>query len=209
MAMAPTNTESPEAERPAWGRWWGYGLLAVWAVVGVLGAGSLAVSHTAPMPGADDETRLVQAVSAHRTGAGRPLLVHVIAAGCSCTKRLFDHLVARGPFAGADELVVFVGNDPSAQKAAEARGFRFVTVTAEELGERYALESAPVLVVLDRDGAMRYVGGYFDNPAAVDPKDVGLYTKLAKGEPAEPLPVFGCAVSEELQRAVDPLGVVY
>jgi hypothetical protein len=180
--------------------------LAVWALVGLLGIGSLAVSHTVALPPPDEETKITMAALSLRRAPDKAFVVHVIYAGCSCTQRLFYHLLKRGPRPGIDELVLFVGEDDARRKAAEARGFAFKTVSAEQLATRFGLESAPVLLVFDRKGAMRYVGGYFDGPAAAYPLDERV---IAQGAAASPLPVYGCAVSRKLQQAVDPLGIVY
>jgi hypothetical protein len=194
-----------EARRP----WLGYALLAAWALAGVIGMGSLAVSHTVALPAPTEEAKLAAAALDLRPAPGKPFLLHVIFGGCSCTRRLFAHLLKRGPLPGTQEAILFVGEDAEKRKAAEARGFRFTTTTAEALAARFGLEEAPVLLVFDPQGTLRYVGGYFDNPAAVTARDERVYGQVGKGEVAAPLPVYGCAVSRKLQKAVDPLGIVY
>ncbi len=211
MAPPPIDTVGEAAPVPPriWQRRLGYALIAVWLVVGFIGIGSLAVNHTTSMPPPDDETKLTRAILAHRRHAGTTFVAHVIASDCSCTKRLFDHLLVRGAFPGVDEVVVFVGDDPAKQRAAESRGFGFSTVSAGALATHYALESAPVLLVFDAAGTMRYVGGYFDSPKALLPLDETIYAQVVNGKAPRSLPVFGCAVSPSLRKAVDPLGIVY
>jgi hypothetical protein len=184
-------------------------LLAAWAVLTLLAIASLAVSHTAAMPEPTRGERLAAAALALRQDPARPFLVHVISARCSCTERLFAHLVGRGAFPGTGEAVLFVGEDATKRAAAARAGFRFLSVSAEDLAARLELEAAPVLLAFDAAGRMRYAGGYFNHPSAIFPQDAGLHAELAQGATPKPLPVYGCAVSPRLQKKVDPLGIVY
>lgn len=191
----------PAPARP----WIGYALLALWALAGVAGLGTLAVSHTVALPPPDEEARLTAALMALRTRPAQPLVVDVVAAGCSCTDRLIKHLLARGPAPGAEELLLYVGDDPALRAAFTARGFGFATVSPDDLAPRFDLDAAPVLLTFDRSGRLDYVGGYFDNPSALSPLD----ERVLAGAVTTPLPVYGCAVSPRLKKAVDPLGIVY
>jgi hypothetical protein len=183
----------------------GYGLLAIWALVGLVGIGSLAVSHTVALPPPDEATKIATAALLLQRDPDKAFVVHVIYADCSCTQRLFAHLLKRGPRPAHEELILFVGRDTRKQEAAEARGYRFQATTNDQLASRFGLESAPVLMVFDRKHEMRYIGGYFDSPAA----QLSLDEKILDQPATSPLPVFGCAVSPKLQKTVDPLGIVY
>jgi hypothetical protein len=184
-------------------------LLAGWALLTLLAIASLAVSHTAAMPEPAKGGRLAGAALALRQDPARPFLVHVISARCSCTERLFAHLMERGAFPGSREIVLFVGEDAARQAAAERAGFRYLALSAEDLAGRFDLEAAPVLLAFDAGGRMRYAGGYFNHPSAIFPQDAGIHAELAQGATPKPLPVYGCAVSPRLQKKVDPLGIVY
>ena len=184
-------------------------LLAVWAGLALLAIASLAVSHTAAMPEPTRGERLSAAALALRQDPARPFLLHVISARCSCTERLFTHLLERGPFPGTAEVVLFVGEDAAKRAAAERAGFRYLALSAEDLAGRFALEAAPVLLAFDAAGRMRYAGGYFSHPSAIFPQDAGIHAELVQGATPRPLPVYGCAVSPDLQKKVDPLGIVY
>ena len=183
--------------------------IVVWIVVVSLALGSLGVSHLAALPKPDDEARVARAALALRRDPSRDFVVHVIYAGCSCTARLFAHLVERKPFPGAAELILFVGDDNTKREAAERAGYSFRSVTSDELASEFGLEVAPVMLAFDTTGALRYVGGYFDKPAARSALDGQIRQRILDGASPDPLPVFGCAVSTRLQRKVDPLGVVY
>lgn len=187
----------------------GWALIGAWLLLSLIGIASLGVSHTAPMPGPTPEERLTSALLALRDRPRMPFLVHVIYARCSCTERLFKHLVERKALPDLAETILFVGDDPGKQERARAAGYRFATVTPAELKQRYDLEAAPVLFAFTGDGRLAYAGGYFDKPAAVVALDERIISGVEHGGQPDPLPVYGCAVSAELQKSVDPLGIVY
>jgi hypothetical protein len=189
--------------------WIGKSLLAGWIVVTLVGLAALSVKHMASLPEPEDEALLSRAMLQLRQGSNDNFLVHVIYAECSCARALFAHLVARRPFPGAEEAVLFVGADPNKRETAERAGFTFTTVSAQELARRFGLEAAPVLIVFDSAGRLRYAGGYYAHPATITPLDERIYAQLATGANVEPLPVFGCAVSSRLQTSLNPLGAVY
>jgi len=184
-------------------------LIVAWLGLSLVGIASLGVSHTAPMPRPSPEQRLTRALLDLRARTKEPFLVHVIYARCSCTERLFKHLVERRALAGMDEEIVFVGEDDAKKARARAAGYRFTTVTPAELESRFGLQVAPVLFAFTPEGRLAYAGGYFDRPAAVVALDQRIVSDVEHGVDAQPLPVYGCAVSPELQKSVDPLGIVY
>jgi thioredoxin-related protein len=182
-------------------------LLGGWLIVVMLGLATLSLGHIAAMPG--PEARLAREALALRPAPGRSLFVHVISAGCTCTERLFSHLTQRARFQGADEVVLFVGDDEAKRGAAERAGLGFVTTSAAELSSRFGVDAAPLLIAFDAAGRLSYLGGYYNHPSTLFPLDETIQTQLAQGAAPKPLPVFGCAVSAQLQKSVDPLGIVY
>ncbi len=189
--------------------WLGKLLLAGWVIVTLAGLAFLSLGHIAAMPAPDGEARLTRELLALRRDPSRSFFVHVIYAGCSCTERLFGHLTGRARFPGADELVLFVGEDPAKRLSAERAGLRFVTASPSDLAARYGIEAAPVLIAFDAAGRLRYLGGYYNHPSTIFPLDEKIHAQLAQGAAPQPLPVFGCAVSPRLQDSVDPFGIVY
>jgi hypothetical protein len=206
--MAPTSTDRRGffSNKKSW---LGKALLAGWAVLTMVGLASMALPHMAAMPEPGDQARLVRELLALRRDPARSFYVHVIYAGCSCTARLFAHLTKRARFADADEIVLFIGEDPAKRRAAESAGLRFTTASPAVLAERYGIEAAPVLVAFNAGGRLTYVGGYYNHPSTIFPLDEKIHAQLAQGAAPAPLPVFGCAVSPRLQESVDPLGIVY
>lgn len=184
-------------------------LLAIWVLLALVGIGSLAVNHSRALPGPETAvgTRLLGLRP--RDAASRPFRIHVIPDGCSCTRRLLEHLLAQGPFSGNRELILFAGEQPAWARAAAARGFAWHAIGPEALARDYGIEAGPVLLAYDASGRLDYLGGYFDHPAAREPRDQALQARLLRGERPEPLPIFGCAVSPRLRRSLDPLGLVY
>ena len=189
--------------------WIGKSMLAGWIVVTLVGVATLSIKHMASLPVPADEALLSRAMLQLRRNSSRNFLVHVIYAECSCSRALFAHLLARRPFQSAEEAILFVGADPNKRESAKRAGFTFTTVSAEELAFRFGLEAAPVLIVFDSAGQLRYAGGYYDHPATITPLDEKIYGQVAKGAKVEPFPVFGCAVSARLQESLSPLGAVY
>src|SRR6266481_5807026 len=125
--------------------WIGKSMLAGWMVVTLVGLAALSVKHMVSFP-EPDEALLSRAMLQLRRRSSENFLVHVIYAECSCSRALFAHLVARRPFPGAEETVLFVGADSSKQESAKRAGFTFTTVSAQELVFRFGLEAAPVLI---------------------------------------------------------------
>jgi len=189
--------------------WIGRSLLCGWIVVTLVGLAAISVKHMASLPEPDDEALLSRTTLKLRQRSNGNFLVHVIYAECSCARSLFTHLIARGPFPGDEELILFVGADPGKQESARRSGFEFTTISAQELVARFGLEAAPVLVIFNSAGRLRYAGGYYDHPATITPLDERIHAQLAAGAKVEPLPVFGCAVSPRLQKSLDPLRLVY
>jgi hypothetical protein len=181
---------------------------AAWFGIGLLGISSLGVSHSVPIANPPSQHGLASALLRMRT-RHVPFVVHVIYARCSCTERLFRHLVHRGAAQNIEEQILFVGDDPRKRELARRVGYRFREVTVDQVSERLGLDAAPVLFVFDANGRLTYAGGYFDRPAAVQAMDERIVTDMEHGVDAKPLPIYGCAMSAELQKAVDPLGLVY
>jgi hypothetical protein len=184
--------------------WIAWSLLAGWAILLIVVIASLSVKHLASLPRPNNYA-LLNRVLKYRRSSSLDFLVHVIYSECTCSSRLLTHLVARRPFAGTEELILFVGVDPSKEKLARNSGFEFVTVTASELLSDFGLEAAPVLVMFDSAGKLRYAAGYYDNPATVISLDEKIHVQFLAHARIEPLPIFGCAVSPQLQRSLDPL----
>lgn len=180
------------------------GGIVAWLGICLLVGGSLLAGHllTLPVPTRGDPA-LRHAIAATRTDAdrGKWLAVHVLAGTCKCSQRIVAHLIAsKRP--DIIERIVWIGDAPP-----DAPGFAVETVTPAQLKEKYDLEAAPVMVVADPTGEIRYVGGYTDRKQAADIKDLEVIAMAKTQAAVEALPAFGCAVGEALRDQLDPLGV--
>lgn len=138
---------------------------------------------------------------------------HFLYVDCPCSRRILDRFPLRSVVAGVTEQVVLVQESANCEQGLvdrlEAQGFKVATVTPPQLKQQFGIESAPLLVVVDRSGEIVYSGGYtFRKQGQVIQDDAVLET-LARGDEIESLPVFGCAVSNDLKRLTDPLGIKY
>lgn len=180
----------------------------IWAPAALVVVALLMVNHVVAMPEPSDVERLQGAVVELLGGRlERRAVVHVIYAGCSCTDGLVAHLDERGPRPDADEVVLYVGADRERQARLAARGFRVEPLPRSALEQRFALQAAPILVVIEPDGVLTYVGGYYRYPAAVHALDQEVLASLDAGKAPEAFPIFGCAVDPALARQLDPLGL--
>ena len=137
------------------------------------------------------------------------MAVHVLYAECRCSQRILDGFEAQERPPGAVEKVLLVGHHPGFEASARRLGFDLRRLEAAELKERYGIESAPLLLVVDPAGALRYAGGYTARKQGLDPQDAGVIAGLMAGRNPTELPLYGCGVSRELQEVLDPLGVRY
>ena len=192
---------------------WGIGILTVGAF--------LMAGHVVSLPTPAVASQRIEADPfPRRPGAEQRWSArHVLYQACGCSSRVLEHLLKRGARPDLNESVIFVRNQEAAPEAATLRatvaddvrrmGFRFESVTPLELEARYHIESAPLLSVFDPSGQARYVGGYTDRSGGGLIHDLDIVDKLRGGQVATKLPVFGCAISLRLQKAIDPLGLKY
>jgi hypothetical protein len=191
-----------------------FAAFAAWGVLAFVTATSLAAVHfyTLPKPEPGD-TALVKAIGSLRgkTDAKRWLAVHVLYAECRCSQRILEHLATSTRPAQVREKLLLVGDAQQRTAASELlarRGVPVIGTTADTLRARFHIESAPLLLVLDPHDVVRYAGGYSQRKQGIALLDAQIIRELvAQQRPAE-LPLFGCAVSKELQRVLDPVSVV-
>jgi hypothetical protein len=177
----------------------------------ILGA-SLLAPHVAglPVPSAGDPRvgALVRATLGP-DDRGRWVAIHLLLAGCDCSRRILAVLRARPPQPTARERVVWVGG--AADPGLRALGYDIESIGPRELSARYGVEAAPTLLIVDPRGDLRYAGGYTAHRRGPEVLDREILTALiAEPMPAPastPLPVLGCPASASLRARVDPLGL--
>ena len=166
--------------------------------------------HLQPLPVPPiDDAQLQAALASTSTPAehGRWRLLHVMYARCPCSNKIIDHLLDSARPADVVERVVIVDASDALRDRLRAGGFVVEVVDAPTLQQRYHLEAAPVLVVADDAGRVRYVGGYTERKQGPVSHDVEIVEQLRRGDRLASLPLFGCAISRTLQQAVDPLSL--
>lgn len=184
-------------------------LLGAWAALAFVVGASLMAAHayTLPKPAVADDAFVGAIDSLRERDETGWVAVHVLYAECRCSQRIFDHLLASTRPPGVKEKVLLVGEAEDFAARARARGIAVVSVTPRELAEHYRIESAPLLLVVDPDGAVRYAGGYTERKQGPEIEDIALIERVLREETTTPLPLFGCAVSERLRAILDPLGI--
>jgi hypothetical protein len=187
------------------GRIGGITLAAWFAVMVALGAGLLA-RHVVALPAPPRDQRLAASMGGLRRPdeRGKWLAVHVLYADCVCSQRIVDHLLGTERPRDWSEIVLWVGAQP-ASPALEKR-FDIRRVGSAELA-RYGIEGAPLLVVVDPAGGVRYAGGYTERKQGPVIDDLRIFESARRLDPLVSLPVFGCAVSDRLKRQLAALPI--
>lgn len=136
-------------------------------------------------------------------------VTHVLSTKCGCSKRVLLHLVARGAQQdGVRERVLLIEANDEWRDQLEHVGFEVEAIDAERLAAEVGVDAAPTVVLRRPDGSLAYSGAYAPKRAA-PPQDVELLARARAGETLEAFPLFGCAVSRELQERSDPLRLKY
>ena len=181
-------------------------VVAAWFIVVALVSASLMARHLVALPRPTHARELAAALGAFRPvgAAGSLAIVHVLYAECRCSKLVAEHLASKPRPAGVVEHVVIVGQDEALGSSLASRGFAVQFVSERQLAA-WGIEAAPLFVVLSAAGEVRYAGGYTERKQALFPRDREIVAALRAGDEVTPLPVFGCAVSNELKRTINPL----
>lgn len=198
-----------------WDRWKTYILRAVfwlWAPALVVAVASLMVGHwvALPTPEASDR-QLAAAIEASRAPKDPQhwRSLHVLYTECTCSRRILEHLLEGNRPKSVAETVVLVGYDVGLESRIIEQGFSLETVSQEELMQKYNIEAAPLLVVADPMGHVRYVGGYTGRKQGLAVQDTRIIAQLMSGARVQQLPAYGCGVSLALQETLDPLQIKY
>ena len=184
--------------------------ITIWAATMFLFVATLMVGHWASLPHPEVGERFPNIAVQDVGFNGEEIDVqafHFLYVDCPCSRRVIRHLSNRTPLDGAIENVVFVGDTLPNERIHD--GFNVELLSPVELKQRYGIESAPLLVVTDSVGTITYSGGYTSRKQGPDIQDVEIISAAVKGTAYQKLPVFGCAVSNELKSLVDPLGIKY
>jgi hypothetical protein len=185
----------------------------IWSILVFVAGTSLTAAHMYALPKpADGDPALVRAMSSLRASADRGawMAVHALYARCRCSRRILQHLVFSHRPEGVREKILLVGSLPELEPILDrisARGFEIVETDPTELRDRFHVEGVPLLLVFAPDGTLRHTGGYTERKQGPNPRDAEILEGLMAERAVPELPVFGCAVSDELRALLDPLGI--
>lgn len=160
---------------------------------------------TLPVPDPGDPG-LAEGVRSSAVG-GRWTVLHALSSECRCSGRVLDQLFATARPAGLTEVILLVGPTGDIPSRAAAHGFRFESLTAQELTDRYSIPAVPLLVVADPAGIVRYSGGYTARKQGPQIEDLDVIAALREGRDISELPLYGCPVNTALKASIDPIGI--
>lgn len=169
-----------------------------WLVIAIGLGGLLTLLHEGPLP-------LPEA----RPGGLTPTwtMTHGLALRCPCSRRVVDHLLARGASAEVVERVLLVDPKPEVEAGLTKAGFLVEAVEGESLAQR-GFVAVPGLVIRSPDGDVAYAGAHAPKRSGpID--DLSLLSAARAGASPKPFAVLGCAISQALNARVDPLALKY
>lgn len=139
---------------------------------------------------------VAQAHSGLAQRTGRWHAIHILGSECPCSARVAAYLSQRARFTGLDERVIQVGDEPDTEQNLQQAGWAVEKWSAERVRDYYGALSAPLLIIVDPDGVIRYGGGYSLHSDARDGfHDAEIWTALQAGKDVERLPAYGCALT--------------
>jgi hypothetical protein len=187
-------------------RFFPYLIFTISILLSVLLGSSLTALHTPFRAERAGAARLAAELASGRCWRA----VHVLSASCQCSSGVAEHLLARGPIPDLREEVLLAGDDKELIARLSRAGFRTLTVTGDQLAQKYGIAGAPWLLLISPTGEIAYQGGYAsDAGARTGYQDARIWMQVRQGKSPEALPVFGCALGKRLQRTLDPLALKY
>jgi hypothetical protein len=130
---------------------------------------------------------------ARRTG--RWHAVYILGSDCSCSRRLVKHLCARDRRPGIDEQIISVDKDGAADPDLRVAGFPAERWQAARVRDVYGALSAPLLVIVDPFGEIRYSGGVSRRSDFRDGfHELEIWSAIQAGREVARYPVYGCAL---------------
>jgi hypothetical protein len=173
--------------------------VAVWFGVMLVVGAALLARHIVVLPMPAKDQKLAASLTVFRAPQAHDkwLAVHVLYSECRCSQRVVAHLISTARPNNWDEVVLWVGAlapDPELEKR-----YHVEKLSSTALA-RLGIDAAPLLIVLDPHDRLRYAGGYSDRKQGPVIDDLRIFADAQHAGVIASLPVFGCAVSERLQR---------
>lgn len=140
--------------------------------------------------------------------SGQLAVYHILGSQCKCSKKIAAYLAESKRPSSAKEIIVSVDGHLGNEATLVEKGFIVQQISAVELKEQFNLDSAPVMLVNNRWGKLKYTGGYkkWDDS---EYRDLEILNRLNLDEDVAAYPVFGCALSSSLKNSIDPFKIKY
>jgi thioredoxin-related protein len=188
----------------------GTAALLLWVPLVVYPITMFTASHILTLPVPKDQFKLRDAMRGLNPDSEGWTAIHTLMSGCNCSSDVGKHLLQRGRVSElASETVLLIDAKDEEAKDFEAKGFQTKRLKSQELVEVFGLEAAPSMVILNPDREVAYLGGYYARSARTEALDLKVIADLKRDGYAKALPLFGCAVGERLQTALDPSKLKY
>ncbi len=108
------------------------------------------------------------------------------------------------------EHVLLIGKNAALSHRLSKAGFTITDISEENIARHYQLHGVPWLILQQPGGKIRYAGGYSAEPRPeAEYQDLAIWEALKAGIQPQPLPAYGCAVTAQLKRRIDPFGLKY
>ena len=181
----------------------GMGLIFLWIVAVTIVMGRIGLLHNLSF--FPDKN-----IIAHKSTGPLWTMTHVLGKGCKCSDLVYKYLLKRGPSPDLVENVILLGEVPEYRSGLEKRGFRVTERNPREIASEKAV-GVPFLLITSAKGEGVYAGGYASS--MIEERtlllDLKILHSLRDGKNAAELPIFGCAVSQRMQKLIDPLELKY
>ncbi|MEZ6117923.1 MAG: hypothetical protein R3C28_15310 [Pirellulaceae bacterium] len=183
--------------------------LLVWLSAMSLVTASLMVSHWVPLPPPEVDSPDLAVKLGQANTAPTWRAFHFLYSDCPCSRRVLRKILERSPMDDVVERIVLVGSANEWETRIRDLGYEFDGLNSVELESNYGIRAVPSLVVVSAAGDIRYSGGYTARKQGPDIADQRIIQSVLAGNDIESFPVYGCAVTKDLQVLVDPLGLKY
>lgn len=132
---------------------------------------------------------------AARLANGHWQAVYVLGERCPCSSRVARYLMTRPPLGGGEQFILQVGSEPETEAGLLQAGWQLRRRPPETARDDYGAQSAPLFVIVDPQGEVRYRGGLSRRSDSRDGfHDREIWDALRAGRVVKPLPAYGCAL---------------
>ena len=106
-------------------------------------------------------------------------------------------------------MVMIMGQQDDWKKSLQKNGFQIKTMNHKPDKNQFDVEGVPALLVYDSKGDIKYSGGYYECVISHESqvKDVAIIAAIQNGKSLPDMPIYGCTVSEEYKKILDPLNL--